>query len=415
MTPQPCPVAHGIGWLDQGFLVDPYPTLARLREESPVFFDEELDHYIVTRYADVERCLLDRKTFVAKNASSPVWPPAEEAQRVLSEQGYKRVPTLNNADPPRHAPMRKAVFTCMTPRRLRSLEPVLRTRARQLIEVAVGQSPVDLVEALTFPLPGYAGLSLLGIPESDFELIKRWSGRRVLLTYGHLPPDEQVRVAQNVVAFWGYVEDLVAAKNAQRGDDFTSDLLRYHDANPDVVTIDDVVNIVYSMALAGHDSTTNAMGNTLRHLLAHRDQWDALVKDSSRIPNAVEELLRFDGPVLGHRRTAAVDTEIGGVPLPAGAKIVLLFGGAARDPEHFPDPDALDVSRKNAIEHVAFGKGAHACLGAPLARLELVIVLECLTELAPDMRLVADQPFPYLPIMMFRSVEQLLVEPRVAG
>jgi len=415
MTAPTCPVSHDIGWLEQSFLVDPYPSLARLREESPVFFDDELDHYIVTRYAEVEACLLDRTTFLAKNASAPVWAIAEEAQRILADQGYKRVPTLNNADPPRHAPMRKAVLTCMSPKRLRTLEPVLRDRARRLIESFVEQSPVNLVAALTFPLPGYAGLSLLGIPERDFEQIKQWSAGRVRFTYGRLPVDDQVRVAHNVGAFWAYVEELVGAKDAHREDDFTSDLLGYRDEHPDLVTTDDIVNIVYSMALAGHDSTTNAMGNALRQILAHRDQWDALVADPSRIPRAVEELLRFDGPVLGHRRTAAVDTEIGGVPIPAGAKIVLLFGCAARDPEHFPNPDALDVGRENAVDHVAFGKGVHFCLGAPLARMELAMVLELLTEVAPEMRLVADQSFPYVPIAMFRSVEELLVEPRPGG
>jgi cytochrome P450 len=148
-----------------------------------------------------------------------------------------------------------------------------------------------------YPLPGRAGLGLLGIPVEDFDQIKAWSGGRVLFTYGHLPPDDQVQVAKNVIAFWHYVETYVADRDADRGDDFTSDILRYHDERPEEVTIDDIVNIVYAMALAGHDSTTNAMGSMLRHLLAHQDQWHAVVEDRSLIPNAVEEALRFDGPV----------------------------------------------------------------------------------------------------------------------
>ena len=125
MTAPGCPVTSDVDWLGQKFLVDPYPTLATLREESPVFFDEELGYYIVTRYEDIERCLIDRTTFLAQGASSPVWPPVEEAQRILTEQGYKRVPTLNNSDPPRHGPMRKAVFACMSRAAARSA----RTRA----------------------------------------------------------------------------------------------------------------------------------------------------------------------------------------------------------------------------------------------------------------------------------------------
>ena len=412
MTAQTCPVSHGVGWLEQEFLADPYGRLAELRGESPVFFDDELQHFIVTRYADIEKCLLDRATFLAKNASEPLWEPAPEAQKVLAEQGYKRVPTLNNSDPPRHGPMRKAVFTNMSPKRLRSLEAELRQYARTMIEGFLDKPEVDLVAELTHPFPGWAGFTLLGFPEEDFELIKSWSGRRVLFTLGRLSVDEQVAVAGNVGAFWQYCEKFVAERNADRRDDFTSDLLRYHDEHPDLVTLDDAVNITYSLALAGHDSTSNAMGNALRHLLDHREQWKTLVADPSLIPNAVEETLRFDGPVMGHRRTAAVDTEIGGVPILAGSKLVLLFCSAARDAEHFPEPEALDVTRENASDHLAFGKGVHFCLGAPLARLEMQIVLEILTELAPTMKLVPHQRFPYQPNALFRSIERLLVTPR---
>ena len=151
----------------------------------------------------------------------------------------------------------------------------------------------DLIADLAYPLPGRAGLGLLGIPVGDFDQIKAWSGGRVLFTYGHLSPDDQVQVAKNVIAFWHYVEGYVADRNADRGDDFTSDILRYHDERPEEVTIDDIVNIVYAMALAGHDSTTNAMGSMLRHLLAHQDQWHAVVEDRSLIPQR-----RRRGPAL---------------------------------------------------------------------------------------------------------------------
>jgi cytochrome P450 len=412
VTAPRCPVTGDVDWLGQEFLVDPYPQLADLREQSPVFFDEDLGYYLVTRYEDIERCLTDRSTFLAQGASSPVWPPVEAAQQILTEQGYKRVPTLNNSDPPRHGPMRKAVFTCMSRARLAALEPELREYATELVTALVEKPVTDLIADLAYPLPGRAGLGLLGIPVEDFDQIKAWSGGRVLFTYGHLPPDDQVQVAKNVIAFWHYVEGYVADRDADRGDDFTSDILRYHDERPEEVTIDDIVNIVYAMALAGHDSTTNAMGSMLRHLLAHQDQWHAVVEDRSLIPNAVEEALRFDGPVSGHRRTVAVDTELGGVPLPAGSRLVLLFASADRDPQHFPEPDRLDVRRDNSVDHLSVGKGVHFCLGAPLARMEMRIALELLTEHAPGMHLVADQAFPYVPITMFRSLEHLLACPR---
>jgi cytochrome P450 len=415
MSVATCPVAEGVPWLDQDFLVEPFDVLARLRSESPVLYEPGIDHYLVTRYDDIVQVLLDRESFSAANASAPVWSPAPVAQRILAEQGYKRVPTLNNADPPRHGPMRKAVRTCMSPRRLRALEPDLAAHARHLVEDLADSKVVDLVADLANKLPPYAGLGLLGIPESDFDQIIGWSEKRVLFTYGRLPEDEQVAVARNVVAFWAYVEDFVRARDAERADDITSDLLRYRDENPDEVTSGDVVNIVYSMALAGHDSTRNLIASGLRRLLTDRSQWDALCADASLIPNAVEEALRFDPPVLGHRRIANVDTSVGGVPVPAGARLVLLFASAHRDRCHFADADALDVRRDNAEEHLSFGKGAHFCLGAPLARIEMRLVLELLTELTPRMRLVDGQDLPYSPNALFRSLQRLLAEPRPTG
>jgi cytochrome P450 len=412
MQTSACPVAHGVNWLDQDFLVDPFPKLAALREEGPVFFEPEIGHFLVTRYADVERCFMDRATFSAANASSPVWPVTPAAQRILSEHGYKRVPTLNNSDPPRHGPMRKAVFTTMSPRRLRTLEPELRSHASSLVEDLITKPVSDLVDDLAFPLPGHAGLSLLGFPLEDTDKIRTWSDKRVLLTYGKLADDEQVEVARNVVAFWNYVEDFVAARHAERRDDMTSDLLAYHDAQPEVVTINDVVNIVYSLALAGHDSTRNAIANTMRQLLTHRDQWLRLCQEPGLIPNAVEEGLRFDSSVLGHRRVATKDTEIGDVPIPAGSKLILLIASADHDGRRFPAADEFRVDRPNAAEHVMFGKGAHFCLGAPLARMELTIVLKFLTARAPGMRLVNEPEFPYQPNALFRTLEHLLVAPR---
>jgi hypothetical protein len=406
-----CPISGGIDWLNQQFIAEPFEALSGLRARSPVFYDEQLGHYLVTRYEDIERVLRDREVFLAANASASVWPLCEEAQGVLKDKGYRRVPTLNNSDPPRHAPMRKAVRTCMTPRRLNSLEPNLRAFAGGLVDALAVKPIADLRSDLASPLAAHAGLGLLGIPDHEIDQILQWSDRRVVFIYGHLPEDGQVEVAQSVVDFWKFIEDFVRHRNADRRDDFTSDLLRYLDEHPDEVTFDDAVNIVYSMALAGHDSTSNGISNTLRRFLADREHWEQLCSHADSIPNAVEEGLRIDSPLMGHRRLVAQDTEIGGVPVPKGAKIVMLFASANRDGAHFPEPDRIDPARLNASDHLSFGKGVHFCLGAPLARLEIKIVLELLTMRTPRMRLVADQIFGYSPNALFRSLRHLMVEP----
>ncbi|HLG66242.1 MAG TPA: cytochrome P450 [Acidimicrobiales bacterium] len=408
-----CPVAHDFDLLDPVVVADPFTVLGEWRSKTPVFYVPSVDHYVVTRYADIEQILLDRDSWSAANASSPLTPVCPAAQEVLS-RGFARVPTLNNADPPRHGPMRKSVLSVMTPRRLRSLEPVLREYAAGLVEGFRDRPVVDLVESFAFPFPGFAAFSLLGFPASDTDMLKDWSRNRVLLTYGRLPEDEQVATANDVLAMWQYVEAFVADRWASPRDDLTSDLVRLSREKPDQLNQFDIVNIVYSMALAGHETTTNTIGSGVFALLAHgRSQWQRLVEDPSLIPNAVEEILRFEGPVLYHRRIAKVDTVVGGVPIPAGAKVMMAFGSADRDPEEFgDDADSFRVDRRDAELHLAFGKGPHLCLGAPLGRLETRLALELLTSMVPDMELVPGQSITYVPNALFRGLTALLVAPR---
>jgi len=408
-----CPVAHGYDPLSPSTVLDPHAPLRLLRESGPVYFMEEFDHYIVTRFEDVEKILLDRESWSASNASSPLVAPCPAAQQVLAE-GFKRVPTLNNADAPRHGPMRKSVLTCMTPRRLNSLEPVLREYARNLVLAMREKHEVDFVDAFSFPFPGFAAFSLLGFPDSDTESLKEWSRTRVLLTYGRLSDEEQVSVANDVVAMWRYVEDFVASRWADPADDLTSDLVRLAKEKPEQLNKFDIVNIVYSMALAGHETTSNTIGSGVRALMEHRESWEKIKTDPTLIPNAVEEILRFDGPVINHRRMAKVDVEIGGVTIPAGGRVFLGFASAGRDAAIFDDPDEFDVTRENAELHLEFGKGAHLCLGAPLGRLETRIALELLTELCPDMTL-APQEFEYSPNALFRGLQRLIVRPGHVG
>ena len=173
--------------------------------------------------------------------------------------------------------------------------------------------------------------------------------------------------------------------------------------------------MIYSTALASHETSQNAILNGLKRLLGEREQWDALCADQTLIPNAVEELLRLESPVMTLRRTVTKDTTLGGVAMPAGSQVLLQPAAGNHDPAHFPDGDRLDIRRKNAREHLTFGKQWHFCLGSPLARFEYNLVLELLTTRTPHMRLLAGQTFTYLPTMQFRVLEKLLVAPAPAA
>jgi cytochrome P450 len=212
---------------------------------------------------------------------------------------------------------------------------------------------------------------------------------------------------------WRYVEDFVAERTSEPLDDLTSDLVRLAQDQPDQLATFDIVNIVYSMALAGHETTMNTIGSGLLALLRDRQQWQLLIDEPGLIPNAVEEILRFDGPVLNHRRLAKVDTSIGGIDIPAGSRIMMCFAAADHDPTHFgDDAESFRVDRSEAELHLAFGKGAHLCLGAPLGRLETQITLELLTTMTPQMELVPDQDLQYSPNALFRGLRSLLVAPQ---
>jgi cytochrome P450 len=269
----------------------------------------------------------------------------------------------------------------------------------------------DLVEKLTFPMPGHVAFSLLGVPESDIPMVKAWCGPRVVLTYGDPSPEDQIRGAEVVAAFWRYIEDLVEQRLSDPEDDLVSDLLAVHRESLEILSVQDVVNIVYSLALASHDTSSNLMSNGIHQLLLHRDQWERLCADPSLLPTAVEETLRFDGPVLAQRRRAIAGTDIGGVRIPAGAEVLLLFSSAHRDGDRFHEADVFDIARDDARYHLSFGKGSRMCLGATLARLEMRILLELLTNRLPDLALLPGQDPVFAPSIQSRSMRRLMVAP----
>ncbi|CAB4925037.1 unannotated protein [freshwater metagenome] len=404
-----CPAHAGFTMMDPEFLADPYAVFQGLRDD-PVFYAPDLDVYVVTRYAEVDAVLTRPEDFSSSVTLTPVTPPGPEALEILAAVDFYRPPNLINADAPRHTKVRRYVQEAMSPRRLRALEPVVTDWAGGRIDEMVARGHGDVFADLAFPLPALTGFSLLGFPAEDIELLKSWCANRVAFTYGRAAPDEQVRIATSVANFWRYTNDFVAQRIAEPVDDLASDLARRHLEEPEEFTPRDVATVLFEMAVASHETTTNALTNGLRRLLEHRDQWEALVADPSRITNAVEECLRFDGSVMGWRRRATRDVELAGVTIPADATVLILLASANHDPERFERPEAFDVCRKEARSHMTFGKGVHFCQGAPLARMELRVVLELLTARAPDMRIVPGQHYSFTPNITMRGLNQLLVE-----
>jgi cytochrome P450 len=406
---QTCPVRHDFKMLESPFLDDPYAACPALQEQ-PVFYAPDLESYVVTRYADVQMVMSDAERFSNAATNIPVSPLSTEAQAVMDASEVWFRPNLTNADAPRHTMVRRWVADAMSPRRVRSLEPFLREWSGRRIDEMVAAGRADVWAGLCFPLPAITGFALIGFPEEDAEQLKAWCNRRVVLTYGRASGPEQVEVAENVAAFWRYTNDFVASRLSEPRDDFTTDMVRHHLGEPDEFTRRDVAAVLFGMSIAAHETTTNLMANGLRRLLERRDQWEALVADPRLIPNSVEECLRFDGPVIAWRRRARQDVDISGAVIPEGATVLMLLFSANHDPDRFERPAEFDVTRAEARNHLTFGKGTHFCAGAPLARMEMKIVLEHFVAKAPQMRLVPDQQFEFLANISQRGPNSLQIE-----
>jgi cytochrome P450 len=396
--------------LAPAYLADPYPIFEALREQAPAFFAPAIGMWVVTRYADIESIFRDPARFSARIAQDPLTPLSEDARSVLAD-GFRPSPTMSNCDPPKHGRIRAHNNAGFSPRRTAVLEPSVRAEAEALVGAMANRPDrrADLIPALAFPLPAHTIFTLVGFPADDTEMLKGWCSDRLFVTWGRPEPDLQVKVARHMVAYWQYVAAFVARRQAEPADDFTSDLIRIHQADPESLSVDEITNVAYGLSFAGHETTTNLIANTVRRLLEHGDQWELLVADPGLIPGAVEEALRFDTSVVAWRRSTTEPVDIGGVAVPQDAKLLLLLGSANRDPAVFPEPERFDIMRPNARHHLAFGKGIHFCLGATLARLQVRAVLELLTARLPSLRLVEGQAFDFPANVAFRGPARLEV------
>ncbi len=408
--PSGCPVDRSWSPLNADYLADPYPIAAELSAEHPVFYAEELGHLVVTRMEDLEAVFTDHETYASVNVQDPVFPLAPEAHAILSAPDFDPVAVMSNRPEPDHGKIRVHTRQGFSNRRLKTLEPYIRSRTHELIDAMLaGGSPAEFVDALAFPLPGETVFRFIGFPPSDDELLKGWCGDRKAFSWGRPTPAEQAEIAEHMLAYWRYCRDFTAEKRANRGDDLASELITAHEDHPEDLTYREVESIIYGLSFAGHEAVTALICNTLQCLLPRRDDWAAVGADPELIPNAVEEVLRFNSSQISWRRLTTIETELGGFQVPAGTPIFLNFASANRQDDVWSDPDRFDIRRPNANRHISFGKGVHYCLGAKLAKVETQIVTEIVSQRIPSLRILEDQTFDYFPNITFRGPERLYV------
>jgi cytochrome P450 len=373
---------------DRAFIDNPYPAYAWLREHSPVHktrLPNGVEAYLVTRYEDAKAVLADPRLSKNAAASYPGWRPGRTG--IPGEHRSGIASHLLNLDPPDHTRLRRLVSKAFTPRRVADFEPRVVEIADRLLD-SFGAEPVDLVRAFAFPLPVIVICEMLGVPAEDQPIFHEWAAG-VIDRSG-----PRGGVGRSVKRVRGYLKDLIHKKRLALWDDPATDdllsaLVRASDQG-EHLSEDEAAAMAFILLFAGFETTSGLIGNATLALLRHPEQLAKLRADPSLLESAVEELLRYDGPVeFGTWRFATVPITVGGVDIAAGEPVLAVLAAADRDPRRFGDPDVLDLSR-NEGGNLALGHGIHFCLGAPLARLEGRVALARLFDRYPGLSLATD-------------------------
>lgn len=388
------------------FIADPHAVYCRLRTEEPVHWNPSLRGWLVTRYADVSKALKDPRLSVAK-LQPFLDHAAPETHRKVERVSAVLANWMVFNDPPRHERLRKALAKYFMPQEVARLRPLILQRVEELIDGFRGRDRVDFIESFAFPLPARVISDLFGIQKERIGDLGMWSENlKDFVALARATPDKYDRAkaaADEMVAF--FRETLHDHRRNPR-DDLTSRLLEA-EAGPEGLSEDEMISTLILLLFAGHETTASLLANGLYWLLRNPASIEALRRNRSLIPGAVEEMLRYEGPAQTVTRIAAEDLQIGGADIRRGERVFLALNSAARDSAVFPDPDLFKIDRSNN-RHIAFGLGIHFCLGAPLARLEAQIAFDRLLSRLSGIRLETHQPV-WHDELVTRSMERLVI------
>lgn len=389
MNEHNCPVHFDPLSADQ--LADPYPTYANLRQDCPIHYESDFDLWVASRHEDVSSIALNTSDFSSHGSvQSSTRPFPEEVQAIL-KNGIGEMIWMTASDDPDHKRVRSMVNRVFTARRVREMEPRIAGYVDELINSFAGEGGTDIIDSFAWPLPLWGLADILGFPRSDVPQLHEWSMDWLRLLQATEAVEQLVDYAESFVAMQRYVLDSMEARTRQPRDDLMSALVEArNDAEPPL-SLTQVSWIPINLIVAGHVTVTRAIGNGLDTLFDRPTEYQAMRRASpAQMEHAVEEILRYESPAQGLFRTALRDVEVNGVTIPEGSKVMLHFGSANRDTEVFDLPSEFDPSRDDVKAHLAFGKGVHLCVGAPLARAELKHSFTGLLKRLPNLRRAGD-------------------------
>ncbi len=386
----------------------PWAYYRACREQAPVHFSAPLGAFLVTRYRDVQFVLEHPEIWandLLAKAGFSMFQHAE-ARQILESKGWPRDTRLQS-DPPVHRDYRALVASAFGAGRVRQLAPFIESIARSLAGELAAQPECDFVERFAARLPIAVITRLLGLPAEDAPQIKHWSDAWVEPLSGLISLERELEVARLGVELQHYLAEWMERKRREPGEDVLTTLANacFPDGRP--LPMAEKMGLAEHLIVGGHETVTSALASGLWLLIEHPEAQQALRRDRTLLRGFVEEALRLESPSQGFFRYAERDGEVAGVAIPRGAMVHVRFAAANRDPEQFPEPDRLDLRRKNAGAHMAFSQGEHHCVGAPLARLELTTAFGVLLDRFERFELVPGTPLRHLPGIALRTLAAL--------
>ena len=394
---------------EPGFVDSPYEQYARLRDADPVHWSGMLQGWVLTRHDDVASLLRDPTVSSDLDNASPTTVVLRQRER--QALGGRRSDTLVLRDDPDHNRLRKLLQRPFGPRPVEGLRRMVSARVDAAIAELAPQGAMDVIADFAYPLPVAVFCELLGLPDEDTPRVREWIRAVARMLDPVLDDDEYDRCNQLMNELYGYLEGQVEAKRRAPAEDVLTQLVHAED-DGDTLTRDELVAQLVTLYVAGHEPTTALVGNGLLALLRQPEQLELLRARPDLLPNAVHELLRYDGPNQFVRRIAAVPITFGTVRIAPGDVIYVGIGAANRDPDRWTDPDGVRVDREDAARHLQFGAGIHMCLGSHLARLQAEVMLGALVHRLDDVAL-AGEPV-WSDRMVLRGLRHLPIAYRAA-